>query len=294
VIDESHEADPLELFDWLPVLALALGRKEISPQQASVALFVALSTKGTTGERGTVDLDRLELELGIGRRQLWRHFRAVCDRGWLQQTVWPTRGSGGERGRRARYRLTHPRLEVSHDSVHDRVPDTSAPKTHDDVSVSESCVTLPPNRVSLSSDSCDVAEREDGTVTPADGSTADGSPTPDHSSSVTTGRASDLRPNRADAVAAIVAKFAPVVSEEQAITAVERIDAWALGRKDPVHDMVAFTASRSIEELQRWFATNRPTTSAAPKRLRCRTGALIASDGACCDACDTTSNRQAS
>jgi hypothetical protein len=185
----EDQAQPLELFEWLPVLALALGRKEISGPQASVALFVALSTKGTTGERGTINIDRLELELGLSGRQVWRHFTALCKRRWFEQTALPTRGASGEKGRKARYRLTQPRLQVSHDVATSRVTDLSATTSHDHGEAGESYDTFGSNRLTLSTESCDIAEREDGTVTPADGSPTDGNPTQGSSPASTSGQA---------------------------------------------------------------------------------------------------------
>jgi len=187
----DDQLEPLELFEWLPLLALALGRKQISGQQASVALFVALGTKGTTGKRGTVDMDRLEAELGLGRRQIWRHFGAIREQGWVEQTDRPTRGGSGEPGRRARYRLTRPRLVVSLETEADQVTAPSADVTHDDAPATESSVTSPADHVSLSARSCDTNAPDFGTLPPADGSPADGSPD-DPSPTSTTERARDV------------------------------------------------------------------------------------------------------
>lgn len=107
--------DVLPLFEWLPLLALATGRKMIKAPQASVAMFIALSADGTSGEGATVDAGRLAVELGVSERQVWRHVRDLVDGGWIALSSPAIRGQKGKpgSGRRARYRLTSPRLDLS-------------------------------------------------------------------------------------------------------------------------------------------------------------------------------------
>ena len=190
-VESMHE--PVTLFEWLPELALASGRKMLTAQQVSVAMFIALSTKGKTGQGGTIDADRLAMELDISVRQVWRYVDVLTDGGWIERTQKPTRGTKGRPGRKARYRLTRPHVVLSHDpevfACHDdaderhtnqepdRVPDPSDEMSHE---VHEEPVDNP-NRVTFPAESCDIAERDPGTVTPADGSTTT------TSTSVTTG-----------------------------------------------------------------------------------------------------------
>lgn len=173
--------DPMRLFEWLPTLALASGRKMLTAPQAGVALFVALSTSGKTGEGATIEADRLATELAISVRQVWRHVEHLVDNGWLEQTQKPTRATKGRPGRKARYRLTDPRLVLSNESARivchdgtgtrhtnppeDRLTDPHGTVSHDDPADPVDS----PNRVTFLAESCDTTERDPGTVPPSDG-----------------------------------------------------------------------------------------------------------------------------
>lgn len=180
--------EPLELFPWMELLALATGRKLVTQQANAIAMFVALSSKGTTGRDATIKAPRLSIELGISERQVWRYFKKLCDDGWLVRTSAPTRGEGGGKGRIARYRLTYPRVFVSHDMGSNRLTDRGVGVSHDQAGTTESSDTLGVNRLTLSAESSDIAERENGTVTPTYGSPTYGSPS-GHPSALTTDRA---------------------------------------------------------------------------------------------------------
>lgn len=104
--------EQIGLFEFLRYLALVMGRKRLHPVRASVAQFVALGCKGTTGTGATVDAQQIGLELGVTERQVWRHVEWLVDNGWLEQTEKPTRGLKGKPGRRARYRLTRPTIDL--------------------------------------------------------------------------------------------------------------------------------------------------------------------------------------
>lgn len=121
------KAPPL-LFEWLEVLAVASARKVLKGPTVGVALFIALSSRGTSGEDATIDDLRLSAELGVSRRQVWRHVADLIDGGWLEQSAPPVRGRTGHpgSGRKARYRLTLPRLDLALHTGLDGVPETSA------------------------------------------------------------------------------------------------------------------------------------------------------------------------
>ena len=130
-ISDDDPAETVELFDWLPVAALAIGRGLLTRQESSVALFIALSTHGTSGRDGTIDAARLATELGRSERQVWRIVGALVDKGWITRTAPPVRGQRGKRGsgRRARYGLTLPRLDLSFDTG---PVGLTLPSVHDD------------------------------------------------------------------------------------------------------------------------------------------------------------------
>lgn len=169
---------PLKLFEWLPMVALAAGRKILLGPRVGVALFIALSSKGMTGQGATIDACRLATELGISERQVWRHVEALVDEGWVEQTQKPTRATKGRPGRRARYRLTDPCLNLSDDSDPIRLPEPTV-TTSDETPTNH--VTEPPantshegpkqpvdnpNRLTFPTESSDIAESENGTLTP--------------------------------------------------------------------------------------------------------------------------------
>lgn len=172
---------PMRLFEWLPMLALASGRKLLTAPQSGVALFVALSTTGKTGEGATIDADRLATELDISVRQVWRHVEHLTDNGWLEQTQKPTRATKGRPGRKARYRLTDPRLVLSdetpafacHDDTeprHTNQPENRLTPLPEDVSHDHPADPVDnANRLTFPAESCDIAERDPGTVLPSDG-----------------------------------------------------------------------------------------------------------------------------
>lgn len=166
----DREVPPL--FEFLAVLAVALLRRKVTGPQAGIAILVALTSRGTSGERATVDEERLALESGLSTRQVWRHFSALRDAGWFDQTVRPTRGNSDGNGRRARYRLTPARLDLSHD-LHLTSP--SGGTSHDRAAGPESTDGLLGDRLTVSAESSDTPEREDVAVTPSGGSPAVGS-----------------------------------------------------------------------------------------------------------------------
>lgn len=125
LLDYRSEArrvsEPINLFRFLEHLAIAQGRKIIPAQRASVAMFIALDGKATTGADCRVDAGRIAAEIGLSERQVWRHVAALVEQKWLTQTVKANRRSRGKSGVRAAYRLTEPRLDLSDGSGANRV-----------------------------------------------------------------------------------------------------------------------------------------------------------------------------
>lgn len=179
-------SDPVTYFEWTQLLAIALGRRALSPGKAAVATFVAMNCRGITGVNAYVDAARIALELDMSERQVWRHVTDLVDGGWFEQTQKPTRGSKGHGGRRARYRLTRAHLFTSHDSglfrvtepaattSHENTGDDNPEPSHDSVESLESSDTLAPNRLTLQAESSDIATPENVAVLRRDCSTTDG------------------------------------------------------------------------------------------------------------------------
>ena len=187
------------LFEWLQLVALAAGRGWITGKQASIAIFTGLSCSGTSAEGATINVNRLELELDIRERQIWRHFKVLCDQGWFEQTARPTRGDAGQAGRRARYRLTSPRLPVTLDPALSRLH-VQGVGTTDDQSVSaESPVTSDLNHLSPGAESSVSPTPADGTVLPSVGNPSVGNPGASRSNASATGQAREER-LRVDAI----------------------------------------------------------------------------------------------
>jgi hypothetical protein len=184
---EERQAPPL--FQFLALLGVALVRKKITGQQAGIALLVALTSHGTTGERAIIDAEMLATESGLSIRQVWRHFTKLTELGWFVQTELPRRSAPGQQARRARYRLTLPSLDLSLGTSLDRVTLAGGYASHETGDLTEPSDTFAVQRVTLSDQPCDTAEREDGTVSPSHGSTSHGSPTSGHSTTSTTGPA---------------------------------------------------------------------------------------------------------
>jgi len=116
-------SDQIDLFEYLRHVALVQGRRQLHPVRASVVMFVALDSHGISGTRATVDAVTIATELGISPRQVWRHVEWAVENGWLEQTEKPTRGLKGKPGRRARYRLTRPAINLH--LIPDRVTPTA-------------------------------------------------------------------------------------------------------------------------------------------------------------------------
>jgi hypothetical protein len=188
----DYEPVPLGLFEFLRVVAVAVGRGKLTRGRAAVAMLAALSSSGTSGSNATVKAKALATELDVSERQVWRHFRALVDEGWFEQTAKPTRGYKGERGRVARYRLTSPRVWMAGDNSDNRVPDPSGEASHGNAGIGESSDTFTPNRVTLSAEPSATTTPESGTVSPSYGSTSDGLPLLESDSCPTTDRARDI------------------------------------------------------------------------------------------------------
>lgn len=176
------------LFVWLELLAVAVARREVSGVTAGVGILIASQSRGTTGENATIDAAAIGDRTGLSTATVWRHVKRLTSDSWLIQTRTPTRGSNGERGRRARYRLgteaeiypdlsaialadrvADPRSEVRADS---RVADPGGTMRDDQRFVSH----FDPNRVAESAESSLTTDREDAPLTPSDGSPTAGSP----------------------------------------------------------------------------------------------------------------------
>lgn len=162
--------EPMELFPFLRLFARSLVRREMKGAMAAVALLVALESKGRTGAEATVNTAEISKALGISERQIWRHFTALTEGGWFQQTSKPSRGRDGGAGRRARYRLTRPHGNLSDD---ERLPLSHAEPSHDDGGTSDGSA---PDRLTLPAGSSDASPPILGTVPPSVGSPSVGHP----------------------------------------------------------------------------------------------------------------------
>lgn len=202
--------DQPDLFHFLRTVAVASGRGKLTRVQAAVAVLTALDSDGTTGTGVVVNAGRTAEELDISERQMWRHFRALVAAGWFEQTVKPTKGSAGEGGRRARYRVRVPLLDlglpglptatdrltpavedvsddrtgvrvtpsrdlVTDDAPQERLTTPTVDVAHDDTAEPVSSDSFGVDRLTVSAEPSDIAEREVGTVPTSDGSTSDGS-----------------------------------------------------------------------------------------------------------------------
>jgi hypothetical protein len=110
--------DPVDLFEFIRERARVMAVRD------AVALMIAVDSKGTTGTEARVDAARIAATLatlGISERTVWRHVDVLVQAGWLTRTEPPTRGRRGQPGRKARYRLTAPGSDSSHDSNRNRV-----------------------------------------------------------------------------------------------------------------------------------------------------------------------------
>lgn len=177
----SHDQEPGQatLFEWLDLLAVALARRaqrELTNQVAGVAMLVAATSKGTTGRGAYVDAGRLAIEIGKSERQVWRHFRTAVDLDWFEQTHVPKRPKAGEKGQRARYRLTLPALDLSLHMGANRVTSDGAETSHGEDQEAEPSDTFDTDRLTLSGEPSDTTQREDGTVTPSVGTPSVGTP----------------------------------------------------------------------------------------------------------------------
>lgn len=76
-------------FAWLQHLGVAIARKKLTNSAAGTAIFVALSSTGTSGEDATVDARRIAAEIGLSERQVWRHWKTLVAAGWFAQTALP-------------------------------------------------------------------------------------------------------------------------------------------------------------------------------------------------------------
>lgn len=166
--DPGQEKDvvSVDLWEFLNLVAVALGRGKITKPQAATAMLVALTCKSKTGEDATVPADQLSVELGISVRQVWRHFKTVRDAGWFHQTGRPTRGYDGQVGRKARFRLTDPCLNLASDPSSFQLPDATGEAASENRTSPESDDSFAPNRMTVSGESDDIAPREPGTVPP--------------------------------------------------------------------------------------------------------------------------------
>lgn len=178
--------EPTTYFQHAEYLAIALGRRALTPTRAAVAMFVAMNCKGTSGVNATVGAGRIAAELDISERQVWRHVAELVADGWFEQTQKPTRGSKGHPGRRARYRLTVPHIFTSPDSTvfpltsqrdevsHETPVDNPAETSDDFQKAAESSDVWDPNRLTLSAQSHDIATPENVSVLRTKCSTSDG------------------------------------------------------------------------------------------------------------------------
>jgi hypothetical protein len=171
----SDELERLELFEFLRLVAVALGRGKLTRAQAATAILTALDSDGTSGRGVVVNDKATATELGVSTRQVWRHFHELVSAGWFWQTRKPTRGHKGDGGRRAKYCLTDPRLDLSLDF---RLPGPDSEPSSEPAESQESSDGFTSNRLTVSPESCDTAERDSGTVLPSDVLPSDGIPIP--------------------------------------------------------------------------------------------------------------------
>lgn len=103
------------LFDYLDAVSIALARGHLSRTKASLAVLIAIESKGTTGEDATIDGGHLAHRLDVTERSVWRYVRDLTQAGWLERTSQARRGRSGKpgSGRRARYGLRIPAGRVS-------------------------------------------------------------------------------------------------------------------------------------------------------------------------------------
>lgn len=109
---QDQERPQVSLWEYLHLLAAGLARKQIPANTQAVALQVALSGKGATGKRCVVDDQKLCADLGLGRSTVWRHVEWLTSHGWLVQVEKPTRAKNGRAGRKARYDITLPTIDL--------------------------------------------------------------------------------------------------------------------------------------------------------------------------------------
>jgi hypothetical protein len=172
----GERRQPPPLFGFLAVLAVALARRKLTAQQGGIALLIAITSRGTTGEHAVIDAEQLALEVGLSERQVWRHFAVLVERGWFVQTKLPKRPAKGERGQRARYRLTQPALNLGLGSLPDRVTSASAERAHGHSASAEPSDSSDRNRLTFPAPSCDITQRRSVTVTASLGTPSNDSP----------------------------------------------------------------------------------------------------------------------
>lgn len=73
-----------------------------------VAIMVALTGAGTSGERCRVDVPTVAYAMDVSERTVWRHVHGLVAGGWLERTDPPRRGRAGGPGEVARYRVVVP------------------------------------------------------------------------------------------------------------------------------------------------------------------------------------------
>lgn len=91
--------------------------------------------------------------------------------------------------------------------------------------------------------------------------------------------ASDLPPDQQRAVLELMSRG---IAEVPAIGCVAAV----VARKRP-DDVARYVSRFTAEDVDRWAVGQSRPRAAAPQRLRCDEGVLIASDGSCCEACAT-------
>lgn len=106
------DGQPVDLFEFLRLVAVASYRGQLTKKQAALATLVALDSDGTSGSGVVVQDKRIAIELDLSVSQVWRQFGHMRDAGWFEQTVKPARGSEPGHGRRSRYRTTVPPLDL--------------------------------------------------------------------------------------------------------------------------------------------------------------------------------------
>ncbi len=159
-----NDPTPADLFTWLRAITAA---RDIYDGTVRALVLVGLSCTGTTGANVTIDAPAIATALNTSERTVWRRLRPLVGR-WLVQTVKPTRGSGGEAGRRARYRLVIPDAGLCN-ALHSSssVPESCDSAERGDDTRSDGIVCHPEqNRVTKTVESCDTTERGRGTVLP--------------------------------------------------------------------------------------------------------------------------------